>query len=273
MVIAASLLVRDEADIVLRNIEHHVAAGVSYFVVTDNGSRDETLQLVSSHPAVRRLIIEPSLNYRQSEWVSRMAAVIAAEGADWIVHLDADEFWYGLDHLADVPADKLVVKAGDAIEPHECSGQGFRDFVCVPELVGAEFDPANFPYYRDGGQKPMRGCKIAHRPVPGIVVTQGNHDANVPRSRHTCDPRVRIDHYSVRSYDHFERKVVNGGSAYLKSGLPHHIGHHWREWYQLWLAGCLRDEFDRMSYTKQAADTAVGRGELHVRTDTKSVGR
>ena len=42
MKLVMTLLVRDEEDILAQNLEHHLAQGVDFFVVTDNGSIERT---------------------------------------------------------------------------------------------------------------------------------------------------------------------------------------------------------------------------------------
>ena len=45
-----TLLVRDEADILTLNLEHHLAQGVDRFIVTDNRSIDETPLILEEIP-------------------------------------------------------------------------------------------------------------------------------------------------------------------------------------------------------------------------------
>ena len=44
-----TLLVRDEADILALNLEHHLAQGMDFFIVTDNGSVDARPEVVQTY--------------------------------------------------------------------------------------------------------------------------------------------------------------------------------------------------------------------------------
>ena len=46
--IAITLLVRDERDAIRANLEYHLAQGADLAIVTDNGSVDETQEIVTS---------------------------------------------------------------------------------------------------------------------------------------------------------------------------------------------------------------------------------
>ena len=54
MKLVMTLLVRDEEDIVRENLDFHLAQGVDEVIVTDNGSEDDTLEIVRSYEAERR---------------------------------------------------------------------------------------------------------------------------------------------------------------------------------------------------------------------------
>jgi hypothetical protein len=264
-IVAATLLVRDEEDVIAENLRHHIAQGVDYFVVTDNASRDQTKDIVRSFSEVATIIDEPAMNYRQADWVSRMANVVHEIGADWVIHLDADEFWTGLQCLENIESNFLVVNSGDHTNPGCCSGMSCRNFVPITDDQQPVFHVNNYRYFRYSEHKAMKGCKIAHRCMKNLEIGQGNHQIlNIPEEKVTFCPDLKIDHYPIRSYEHFERKVINGGLAYLQSGLTENIGDHWRERYQVYLSEQLWLEYKCLSYTKRRAEQLVFYKELYV---------
>ena len=46
-----TLLVRDEADLLPSHLEHHLAQGVDFFLITDNGSTDATAAIAAEAEA------------------------------------------------------------------------------------------------------------------------------------------------------------------------------------------------------------------------------
>src|ERR687886_1325675 len=113
--VVMALKVRDEEDVIEWVLAYHRAQGVDFFIVTDNASSDRTPAILERWAAagLLRVISEPSreLRERGHEWVTRMARLAATEHrADWVVHGDADEFWWPLEGdiksaLAAVPAE------------------------------------------------------------------------------------------------------------------------------------------------------------------------
>ena len=94
MQIFGVMAVRNEADIVGINVAHHLAAGLDRILVADNGSTDGTAELLeglSRDGGVRWTSAEGA--FRQSELTSALAREAFLQGADWVVPIDADEFF------------------------------------------------------------------------------------------------------------------------------------------------------------------------------------
>ena len=92
-----TLLVRDEADIVGTNIAYHLARGVSHIIATDNGSTDETGEILRTYErlGVLTYILEEAHTHDQGLWVTRMAHEAYRQfPSSFVFHVDADEFWW-----------------------------------------------------------------------------------------------------------------------------------------------------------------------------------
>jgi glycosyltransferase involved in cell wall biosynthesis len=237
MKLVMTLLVRDEQDIIAEHLDFHLAQGVDEVIVTDNGSVDATLEILRSYEArgTARIILEPSDDYSQGRWVTRMARMAADDGADWVINSDADEFWW--------PRSGSLVSTFESLD----AGTGVvvarrTNFVPQPEddrpfwerMIVRERESLN-PV-----GKPLPP-KLAHRAHPEITVVQGNHRVQGPDlGERLDDGSVDILHFPMRSYAQFENKIVKGGQAYARNReLPERIGRTWRRLYEVWERGDL----------------------------------
>jgi hypothetical protein len=89
-------MVRNEADVIRLNVLYHLALGIDRMVVVDNGSTDgtdEVLQQLSlQHAGVRWSRDDGP--FLPSRIMTKLAREAFEEGADWVVPIDADEFWH-----------------------------------------------------------------------------------------------------------------------------------------------------------------------------------
>jgi len=89
--------VRDEADILEDNLRYHCAQGVDFFVIVDTGSTDGTLEILERYERAGLVKLERveggihDMKRGGEEEITRMASEM---GADWVIHNDADEFWW-----------------------------------------------------------------------------------------------------------------------------------------------------------------------------------
>lgn len=250
-----TLLVRDEADIVAAVVEHHLAAGVGMVVATDNGSVDGTAEILAAYQeaGVLELHHEPAHDYRQAEWVTRMARRAAAvHGADWVINADADEFLWAPEPL---PAVFASVRGGGVVVPRE-------NLVASPGVTGSWVDRL---VLRDELSLSPRGTRIGpkfcHVGDPDVSVAYGNHTAEGPRIGPPADGHpLRVLHVPDRGAEQYRRKIRNGGAAYAANTVVStEVGWHWREDYDRLRGGTL-DE----TYASRQATVAerASRGEL-----------
>lgn len=218
--------VRDEIDVVEQTLRYHLARGADQWIVTDNGSTDGTLEVLRRFESegLLRLIQEPGEDFRTEAhwWVTRMARLAATEmGADWVAHVDADEFWWPArgslkEALAEVPGEYGVVLAPRPEFAARPGDGAWRERMTVRE--------------RRSRLRP----KIAHRAEPNALLHRGAHDVDVEGeeggSKHAgravmravkedadvaADGRLvwapvfpaRVMHFPIRSFEQYKRRV------------------------------------------------------------------
>jgi hypothetical protein len=165
---------------------------------------------------------------------------LTQHGADWVIHNDADEFWWPLvgslrDVFAAIPREygQIEVQRHNFLPRPDGPGSFYSRLVYrEPESLnpsGRRLEP-----------------KVAHRPHTDVVVAPGNHWISGGALRPApAAELLEIFHYPMRSYDQFERKVIQIGIGYEK--LEHRspeVGRDQLKLLQICRADALRDYYD-----------------------------
>jgi Glycosyl transferase family 2 len=252
MNVVMTIVVRDEADIVGDQIRYHLEQGVDFVVATDHRSVDATTAILRAFERAGRLhlIRRDDEGFHQGEWTTEMARFAAAElGADWVIHADADEFWWPRtgslpEILAAVPAPFGVVRGlwrHFVLRPD--GGESFYERMTVRRLPAVDWTS---PYNVQ--------VKVAHRADPGVTVPRGSHDAWGDRLRLIREwfP-FEILHFPIRTRAQLLQKYADADAyeagAYRK--VPRHTAA---------MAARLRGDADELYDSVVARDEEVARG-------------
>jgi glycosyl transferase family 2 len=215
--LALTLLAKNEVDVIDANVSYHLSAGVDFIVATDNGSTDGTLEILERYEGlgVLELIREPSSDFQQGAWVTRMARLAAKRGADWVINADADEFWWPRAGNLKEALERLPERYGIVhglwrpFVPRPDDGEFFGERLTIRlSMQAAINDPTN-PF------RPAR--KATHRAHPDIRVRDGNHDVEgTPLvTLHGWYP-LEVFHLPLRSRAQVERKYEGGAQRGLR---------------------------------------------------------
>ena len=217
MKLALTLLAKNEVDVIDANVSYHLSAGVDFIVATDNGSTDGTLEILERYErlGVLELIREPSSDFQQGAWVTRMARLAAKRGADWVINADADEFWWPRAGNLKEALERLPGRYGIVhglwrpFVPRPDDGEFFGERLTIRlSMQAAINDPTN-PF------RPAR--KATHRAHSDIRVRDGNHDVEgTPLvTLHGWYP-LEVFHLPLRSRAQVERKYEGGAQRGLR---------------------------------------------------------
>lgn len=222
MKLGMTLVVRNEAEIIEANIDYHLAQGVDFVLVTDHGSDDGTSEILARYEreGVARVIRDDREGHRQSERVNRMVRIAAEQySADWVINSDADEFWWPLagslrDVFESIPDEfgQIAVR--------------LRHFLPLAADLDDEDDSGEFYtrlLYRDSESLDLYGAptmpKVAHRPRGEVRVAPGNHALLGDGLRMVpAGELIEILHFPMRSFEQWERKVLQTGLGYEQLG-------------------------------------------------------
>lgn len=261
MRVVMTLLVRDEADIVAANIEHHLDLGVDFIVATDNASVDGTADILGQYEklGVLELHREPAETFDQDIWVTRMARRAAAvHRASWVLNSDADEFLCCADD-----SDPRSLKEILAGIPAQYGLVGLTQRAHVPDLSRSGPWSQTTIYSFDKPPQVGKYWKVMHRADPWVQVSPGNHSAEGPLiGPIAAETALYVQHYPDRGLAHYERKIRNGAAAL--AGNPRfdpQIGFHWRKDYDRLADGTFEAEYRARHPNPAELEQLIARGE------------
>lgn len=277
---AAVLGVKDEVELIGACVEHLRRIGVGAIRVLDCGSTDGTLERLGGGLAGDDLTVShhSDLDPDGRAWCGTAARLGRESGADWVLFLDADEFWIpaggsvhaigGLDDLDvldvprfNVPLDRDGLRTGDRGPPgvdHDMDlivrapPDWRRRLETDPEAAWIRIVPA--------GKVLARAERIAHvgdgfhriEPTPGPSLRVGRADD------------VFVAHVPYTTLRRFANKVENIRRVFGVHAdyCGTDIAWHWRRLLALDDEAAVRAEFGRQVFDAAELDAMRAAGEI-----------
>jgi hypothetical protein len=218
--------VRDEADIIEENLRYHRAQGVDFFVIADSGSTDGTLEALERYVGAGIVRLErPGTGYRdmKERGEAEVTRIAGEMGADWVIHNDADEFWWPAAGNLKQALEAIPDRYGMVLAPR-------TEFVPRPDGPGSFAERLTVREARF-----LRPPKAAHRAHPNVAL-RGPHPVEIwvdrggsPRQGLVGRPIMRtrpehveeeplelliaptfpvgVLHFPIRSFDQYRRRI------------------------------------------------------------------
>jgi len=268
MRLVATLLLRDEADVVEANLLHHYAQGVDFIIATDLGSADGSVEILERYASQGRLELrhEPGERFEQARWVTSMARSAATDhGADWVLNMDCDEFW--------VPKDRTRTLAETFASLPDDVGRTSSRCQNLEGFPGPMTDTPDPDWWlrlvwRRPNTLSERGtplaARVCHRADPDVEIPNGHHDAIGPRvgAFAESDP-FDLLHVPMRSWAQFRNKIDVGARALMaNTSLGPEAGWHWRADYERLQRGELEDAYRARCLSVKRLVGGVARRQL-----------
>jgi hypothetical protein len=224
MKLVMTLLARDEADVVDAQIAFHLNAGIDFVIATDNLSKDGTTEILESYAREGHLFLirEESEYLRQADWITGMGRLAASDfGANWVIHSDADEFWWPRggslkEVLESIPERYGIVRALlRQFVPRPDDGSLFAERMVARVSASA---PINDPrsLFRPN-------LKIVHRADPNVTVSIGAQrliDSPLVPLRGWYP--IEFFHFPIRSLEQCERKYAHQRTGAGETPSPYY---------------------------------------------------
>ena len=200
MRVVLSLRTRDHVDLVDAHIEFHLGAGVDAIIATDHRSQDGTRAVLEryEHDGSLVLVRNDEEKYTPGMWMNEVARRAATElGADWVIHSDADEFWWPRggdlkDVLAAVPRRYGVVRAfWRHFAPRPDSDEHFAERMTVRMASRGPWMGVEHTFHPN--------VKVIHRADPSLEIMRGSHDVRTDMAMLRSWYPIELLHFPLRT--------------------------------------------------------------------------
>jgi len=270
--IVAILGVKDEIELIPRAISHLRAMGVDLIIACDDDSRDGTAEYLQSCRSKGDLEIVSLTEWgptTPAEWSGHYLELVRRSGGDWVIFLDADEFWIPAkgtlrDYIRSVDSDVISAARFNVVLGRDGARLPSSLMTSLPELLLFVEPIPDFASYL--ARNPLASW-IQGVPIPKVMarcsrvgrVAVGGHDVEANdqialKKRRPTD--LLIAHVPFTTRERFARKVENIRLAVGRDPdmFRGQMGWHWRRWLALADEGRLDMEFDRTSFDDSAIE-------------------
>jgi len=247
-----TILVKNEIDIIEKNIRFHAKKGVDSFVVMDNNSTDGTREkLEELKKEFEITIIDEKGTYNQAKWMTKLTHIARKKyNPTWLIPNDADEFWISQNNLKDSLPKKGAVLTVDRFN--------FLLYEGLTSWDKSEYRVENPVFYRKNTQLGSEKIsiiltkispKVIIKPKGLLWIRGGNHKAlhlfNIRDYFKHYDKikrfnKIRVFHFPIRSFEQFKKNIENRKKL-LQKGAK--MGPHYKRWVKLLNEGKLEEEF------------------------------
>ena len=182
--IAGVTICKNEVDIVGLSLRHHFLEGVDRIYIADAHSTDGTRDVFNDIIAEGRDLVvidddEPFVH--QDTLTNSLIERAGADGADWILPTDCDEFYYS------VNGESIATVLKDC--PHEA--------LCARSWQHRDYNVRQ--------ASPKRLPKVVFKYSPTARVSWGNHEVSIPGGG--VYGILDLREIQFQSFEHFSRKV------------------------------------------------------------------
>lgn len=262
-------LVKDEEEIIEKNILFHKEMGVDGFIVTSHNSTDRTneiLERLKKKGIVLEIFYKDSPYYEQSRWVGDMIHSAAKYGADWVINADADEFYYSKSlnlkkSICEANNNNVNVLWVDSIFLFPDDRKSFLEcpyFVKRPfqKFEAEMLNIDNHNIYKNfiGSQNCF---KVIHKTKGFREIAMGNHNISMRNSIKVQSADINLYHYHIKGYEGYKAKVLN----WINTGknMPEGMGTHIKALIKLYENGKLRENYVSI-YNKEVRNFLIEQG-------------
>jgi predicted O-methyltransferase YrrM len=257
------MMVRNAADILQINLLHHLALGIDQFLIVDNGSTDGTSQILEqlSRDTGRVQWTRDEGPYRQAEITTGLAHEAYLQGADWVVPVDADEFWHApggdlRQVLERTEAGALGVQLVNFVQRREQLEATPDGLLHMTRRVAHPVGPIEriielVESQQIGFVEILYPPKWISRATAGIEIGIGNHNVSgIEGAREATDEIVCL-HAPLRARSALESRIVHGRRV---EEVGNQRSWHVIRWRRLAEADGLDSEWRANSYEENSLD-------------------